>query len=152
MMTIFSVFLCVFFEAENQGLNSPNDYVVKLIFVWSCNIIFNKVLSWRTKRAVVISFSCESSCPSGPCMSPFCPPPLPPPALPVHEPSYGHHLHSTCKGSRKVQLFFLLSLTTLIFRQIPGYKWSNSVFWETKEYCQRGILFEQPDCNFWIVQ
>ena len=66
----------------------------------------------------------------------FVPPSPPLPALPVHEPSYGHHLHSSCKGSRKVQHFFLLSLTTLLFRQIPASKWSNSVFWETKYYCQ----------------
>ena len=42
-------------------------------------------------------------------LSPLPLPPSPLSALPVHEPSYGHHLHSTCKGSRKVQLFFLLS-------------------------------------------
>ena len=121
-MTIFSVFLCVFFEAEDLESNSPNDYVVKLIFVWSCNTIFNKVLEDEegsgdfilmriklSKWALHVSF--------------LSPSPLPLlPALPVHEPSYGHHLHSSCKGSRKVQLFFLLSLTTLIFRQIPGSK------------------------------
>ena len=118
-------FFCVSFEPEDQGLNSPKDYDVKLIFVWSCNTIFNKVPTWRTKRAVVISFSCESSCPSGPCMSPFCPPspsPLPPfllcqftnlrtvtTSIPLAR------VHERCSS-------FFCSLTTLIFRQIPGYK------------------------------
>ena len=114
-------YFCVFFEAEDLESNSPNDYVVKLIFVWSCNTIFNKVLEdgegsgdfilmriKLSKWALHVSF-----------LSPSPPSLL---ALPVHEPSYGHHLHSTCKGSRKVQLFFLLALTTLIFHQIPGSK------------------------------
>ena len=39
---------------------------------WICCNFFERLNSSRMKRRMVISFSCESSRPSGPCMSSFC--------------------------------------------------------------------------------
>ena len=139
---------CIFFQAEDLESNSPNDYVVKLIFVWSCNTIFNKVLCWRTKRAVVISFSCESSCPSGPCMSPFCPPPPPPPCSAssrtfVRSPP-PFHLQGFTKGAA---LFSARSNNP----DFPPNSWFQMIKFSllgNKRILPGGILFEQPDRNF----
>ena len=49
-------------------------------------------LSCRKRRVIrrtMISFSCESSCPSGPCMSPFCRSSV---ERWVHEPSFGRRV------------------------------------------------------------